>query len=47
MMPMSYTKFNTFFDPPNNKQASAFLTSEWPYIEGAIIEHSLAYASGL
>jgi hypothetical protein len=37
----------TFFDPPNNKHAIAFLTSEWPKIEGPIIEQSLAYASGL
>lgn len=38
---------DTFLEPPNSKQARAFLTSTWPYIDGAINEHNLAYASGL
>lgn len=36
----------TFLDPPNKRQATAFLTSSWPYIDGAIIVHIFAYESG-
>jgi len=40
-------EIHTFLDPPKRRQATAFLTSVWPNIDGATMAQSLVYESGL